>query len=330
MNSRRVILMSLLSMTSVCGLVVTSQAETNLRLLSAWNPNNPIVPRIESVLIQNLTNASNGEIRITRLGPEVVPTFEQFQPLSAGLFDISFANVSYHQATTGVGSLLEATKSDPEMRRSTGVTKWVDDYYRKNFGVTFIAVIPQLGFQFLLREPIKGDEALKGRKIRTIPILEGITRDLGATPVSLAPQDIYPSLQKSMIDGAAFPAYAVAGFKIQEVVKYAARPTVGQSNVVFMMNAKKFDSLPTNIRRIVSDEARKMEAIGYQASLDLAEEDKAAFIQAGVQTTEFSPATASKIAASFSENIRSVAAKTTPDDVNAFYKFADDAHMLTK
>ena len=48
-----------------------ARAETTLRLLSGWTPNNPNVPLIEAVFIKNVEAASNGELKIQRSGPEV-------------------------------------------------------------------------------------------------------------------------------------------------------------------------------------------------------------------------------------------------------------------
>ena len=58
-------------------------AETTLRLISGWSANNPNVPLIEAVFIKNVADASKGELKIQRSGPEVVPPFEQLQPVSA-------------------------------------------------------------------------------------------------------------------------------------------------------------------------------------------------------------------------------------------------------
>jgi TRAP-type C4-dicarboxylate transport system substrate-binding protein len=310
----------------VCG-GTPAGAETQLRLLSAWNPNNPAVPRVETVFINNVLQASKGEVKIVRSGPEVVPTFEQFQPVSAGVFDLLYQNMSYHQATTGVGSLFEATKSDSEERRAKGAFKWADDYYRKNHGITLIAVMPQLGFQYLLKEPVTA-EGLKGSKIRTIPVMEGVTKSLAGIPVNMPPQEIYQGIQKGVIDGTVLPVGVVAGFKVQEVVKYVARPIVGQSNMALLMNAKKFDSLPAGVRQMLLEEGRKIEKFAYKVSFDLEGEDKVELDKAGIRITEFSPAHAAKLAISFGEAVRATASRSTPAAVEEFYTFLKGAGLL--
>ena len=58
----RIIRMSLLCAAVVSMSSMSCLAQTNLKLLSAWNPNNPIVPRIEAVFIKDVIEASENRI----------------------------------------------------------------------------------------------------------------------------------------------------------------------------------------------------------------------------------------------------------------------------
>src|SRR5262245_61071705 len=118
----------------------SAQAETTLRLLSGWTPNNPNVPLIETVYIKNVEAASKGEIKIRRSGPEVAPAFEQLQPVSAGVFDFLFTTPGYHQAQTGVANILDAVNPDLDKRRQSGLIEWADDFYNKRNGLRIIAL----------------------------------------------------------------------------------------------------------------------------------------------------------------------------------------------
>jgi TRAP-type C4-dicarboxylate transport system substrate-binding protein len=144
----------------------------------------------------------------------------------------------------------------------------------------------------------------------------------------MAPQDIYSSLQKGVIDGAGFPAYAVAGFKLQEVIRYFTRPVIGQSNVAFMMNAKKFDSLPPKLQKALMDVGAKIEQTSLKISEDLAAEDSEVFDKASVKVTAFSPSVASNLQRAYIEAIHANAVKAATSDVEAFFAFAKAAKML--
>src|SRR5689334_19004953 len=137
------------------------QAETTLRLLSGWTPNNPNVPYIETVFIKNVEAASKGQIKIERRGPEVASPFEQLQPVSAGVFDILFTTPNYHQAQTGVANMFDAFKPDMEALRAAGLTPKADEYYRKRYGLSILALHPAPGNHFVLKDGLAADGTLK-------------------------------------------------------------------------------------------------------------------------------------------------------------------------
>lgn len=310
--------------------VSAARAETPLRLLGSWNAPNPFVPAIEQVFTKAIIDASKGEIKIQRSGSEVVPTFEQFQPLSAGVFDLAYTHMSYHQGATGVGMVLEAVKPDPEKRRELGITQWVDDFYRKRFGVRVIAVIPGTGYYFLLREPLGADNTLKGRKIRSNPLFDIIIRDLGGIPVNMGVQDIYTSVQKGVLDGATLPTYIAADYKYNEVMKFIAGPAFGDSNTVILANAKKFDSLPPNLQKIILDEGRKMERYGMGVADRLTAQDTEKLLKNGVKATNFDAASTAKLQRAYSEGIYRSAVKSTSDDVKALWEFVKSKNMISE
>ena len=58
-----------------------------------------------------------GRIKFVSNGPETVPPFEQFQPVSAGAFQMLFTHAVYHYGTTGIGMGLDAVGGNPKNRR---------------------------------------------------------------------------------------------------------------------------------------------------------------------------------------------------------------------
>ncbi len=317
-------------MLATAGMPITAQAETTLRLIASWNAPNPFVPAIEQVFTKGLADASKGEIRVQRSGAEVVPVFEQFQPLAAGVFDLAYTHMSYHQATTGVGMVLEAMKPEPEKRREVGITQWVDEFYHKRFGVRVISIIPGSGYYFLLREPLAADNTLKGRKMRSNPLMDGIIRELGGIPVTMGVQDIYSTAQKGVIDGGGMPTYIAADYKYYEVLKYIAGPPFGDSNTVILANAKKFDALSPALQKIILEEGRKMERYGMGVSDRLQAQDTETLMKQGMKVSNFDAPSRAKMQRAFTDGIYANAMKSTGDDVKAFWEFARARNMINE
>jgi TRAP-type transport system periplasmic protein len=307
-----------------------AQAETTLRLLSGWTPNNPNVPNIETVFIKNVEQASKGQLKIQRSGPEVASPFEQLQPVSAGVFDILFTTPAYHQAQTGVGQVFDAIAGDIAKRRETGLVDWADDYYNKKFGLRILTVHSAPGNHFVLRETLKPGQLLQGLKVRTTPTFDGVVRLLGGTPVNMSPADAYAAMQKGVIDGIAFPSFASADYKLYEVGKFMTRPVFGLTNVLMLVNGKKLAALPADQQKILIDEGKKLEFIGKEALDRVAKQDEETMLKNGVKTVAFDAAIVGKLNALYNEGILSTASRATPAEVKAFWEVAKSKNMLNQ
>ena len=320
---------ALVAVTGALVLSTAVHAQTSLRAIAAWSPTLTQVKDLFYKFEENVTKASNGEIKFQNSGPETVPAFEQFQPLSAGAFDFMYGASSYHQAQTGVALAMELL-GDMSAVRKAGVLDAINDYYRKKFGVEVLAIIRTPANQFVLKEPIDPGAALKGRKIRSNPLYDSAIKSLGAVPVSMSPADAYAAMQKGTLDGIAFPMHAVADFKLYEVGKYMTLPPFGTAVDVLMVNAKKIDSLPKEQQKIIRDEAQKLESTGAARMVALADEQQKTMLEHGVKVTEFSPETAKAAEQSFNEGVIEIARKSDPAGVDALLNLARSKGVMRK
>jgi TRAP-type C4-dicarboxylate transport system substrate-binding protein len=307
-----------------------AQSQTTLRLLSAWTPNNPNIPNIETPYIKNVEAASKGKIKFERRGPEVASPFDQLQPVSAGVFDILFTTPGYHQAQTGVANMFDAFKPDMDALRAAGLTQKADAYYRKRYGLSILALHPAPGNHFVLRDGLASDGTLKGLKIRANATFEGVVRALGGTPVNMSPADAYASMQKGVLEGITFPAFASADYKLYEVGKFMTRPVFGLSNVLMLINVRKLESLPPDLQKIVLEEGRRIEGIGKAALERVAVDDEARMKQHGVKIINFSSSIGPKLNAMYNEGILATASKSSPKEVKELWELAKSKNVLNQ
>ncbi len=93
---------------------------------------------------------------------------------------------------------------------------------------------------------------LKGLRIRTpSPAISEMLTYLGATPQGLPPGEVYESLQKGVIDGTVFPWDPIASFGLNEVLKYHLDAGAYTVPFFFVMNQRKYDALPDNVRACI-------------------------------------------------------------------------------
>lgn len=320
---------ALAAILSAVSLSFPAQAETKLKALSAWATTLPLVPEVYYKFQAAATKASNGEITFQNVGPEAVTAFEQLEPLSQGVFDIDFQSSAYHQANTGMGVVLQSLIDlDPAKLRSSGMMDWLNDYYRKNFGVIILSAFSTGPTTFVLTSPLTGDTKLSGRKLRTNASYEGIVRSLGGSPVSMSPPDAYAAMQKGMLEGAAWPASFTADFKLYEVAKYMTSPNFSQGCTVVLMNADKFDSLPKTIQDALIQAGKETDLIGTAYSKSQIENQDKIMKEHGVQITEFSPEIAAAIAKLDIDASIEIARRSQPADVDVALAFARDKGAL--
>ena len=110
------------------------------------------------------------------------------------------------------------------------------------------------GHFHLARKQVRVLEDLAGLKIRAAtPMLTTMVKTLGAIPVSIPAPDTYTALERGTVDGTIFPWEAISSFKIAEVLKHHVASGLYVAPLFTLMNQKKYDSLPPDLRKVIDD-----------------------------------------------------------------------------
>ncbi|MCP1198353.1 TRAP transporter substrate-binding protein DctP [Notoacmeibacter sp. MSK16QG-6] len=266
--------------------VSITQAE-EFRMLSGWPENQSYTVNAAIPFIEKVKELSNGEITIQLDGPEVVAPFEQIEPVQMGVFDLLFTHPAYHIGTAAIGLGIEGTKSDPELRRSSGVFDTMDEYYQ-GLGLKAIAVAPvgSVAFNFILKDPVGDSPSLTGRKIRGTQTYNPVIEGLGASPVVLPMPDIYSALQTGVIDGAGTTLTGLKEKKWYEVAGYLSRPKFGVVSLFIFMNLEKWNALSDEQKEIMEKAAVALESETSDKFDALAAEEEAFLLENGMQISE--------------------------------------------
>lgn len=275
--------------TSLASLPGQTRAE-DMQMLVSWAPNYPVV-EVAQTYIDMIAKASGGEMAIETRGPETVSSFEQLEPVSAGVFGLLFTHPAYHTGITGIALGLDATDGDPEVRRASGAWDRVDAEYQK-FGLKLLSlpVAGSEGFIIMMKDPIGADGGLQGRKIRAAPIYQPLIEALGGSAVVLPPSEIYSALERGVVDGAAWPIFGPRQFKWYETAPYMMHPTFGVVTHQIFMNKAKWDALPAETQKIFLDAGAELEKTTYAEFSARADSELAAMQEAGATFTELGDA----------------------------------------
>lgn len=308
---------------------VASVSAADLKILTSWNKDNWPTYAVLDMFKKKVEAIGGDKITLTESGPEVVPAFEQLQPVSSGVFDILYTHGIYHAGSKGLGFTFDAIGPDTEKRREAGLIEYVDNYYQKNNNLKMIGMVPNSphGYHIFVKEPLNDQGNLDGRKIRGTRSYHGIIRLLGASPVVLPGGQIYTALEKGVIDGAAWPAAGMLDMKHYEVAKYKIRPTFGTTNTGFFVNLDKWKGLSKEEQDILLQAARDTEKDMLAEGDKILAAESAELEKHGVKVTELSPEMAQKVRETFAKDQWEIAEECCADGAKELRAMAKEAGL---
>ena len=225
---------------------------------------------------------------LASFGPEIVKPRQQFEPTSAGVFDMNWSTNTYYMGTTSVPFPFYAMPPDPPRWHSSGVWAYLDKDYARH-GQKLIALIGGgtkcNQFHIMLKRPFDPATSFKGWKIRANAFYKDIVNPLGGSMVNLDPGEIYGGLQKGVVDGAAWPTIGALNFKWYEVAKYMLRPRFGCTITTVTMNLKSFNMLTSKQRNVMVSEGKKLEVSILAEADKMQEAELVKLKQLGVEET---------------------------------------------
>lgn len=194
--------------------VATAQTTFNWRMTSFYGPQAAFYstgPGSARDLIDRIQRMSNNRIRIQFFGAgELVPAAEGFDAVSSGIVEMNYANAYFWTGKTFAAQYFTAV---PFGLNFQGLNGWIYDgggldlwrevYDRFNL-VPFLCGNTGVQMTGWFRRPVERVEDLRGLKMR-IPGLAGrVYQRLGVDVRLLPAGEIFPALERGVIDAAEF------------------------------------------------------------------------------------------------------------------------------
>lgn len=140
---------------------------------------------------------------------------------------------------------------------ATNLTAW-DGYMKfkpKELSDTkvlwFYSVGPGIMFT---KKQVKSLADLKGLRLRGTGLTAKSIEALGATPVAMPMPDVYEALSKGVLDGNIAPPEVLKGWKQADVTDFITIVPPVYNGVHFcVMNLKKWNALPEDVRKAIDD-----------------------------------------------------------------------------
>ena len=211
---------------------------------------------------KEIEKRSDGKVKISIFpGGTLTPADQCYDGVVKGISDIG---MSYFALSRGRFPQMEALDLPLGYPNGRVATRVANDFYQsmkpKALDNVKVLYLHAHGPGLLhTKKPVKTLEDLKGMKIRSTGFSAKIVTALGAVPVAMPQGETYEALSKGIVDGTIGPIEVLKGWKQAEVVKSTTDCfDVGYTTAFFVvMNLKKWNALPPDVRKVFDDASRE-------------------------------------------------------------------------
>lgn len=216
----------------------------------------------------DLDKKSNGRLKVTVFpASQMGPITRQFDLARTGVADAAFF---LHGATPGRFPLTELAQLPYAFNPDSGgalqkplstadasaiATALSADLAKEYEGTRILYVIAQPNVSlFFNKTAVRKPADMKGMRIRhNGPIPAKMIEAWGATPAAIAPVELADALEKGTVNGMTFNYEAAQSFQLGPSIKYTTEITAYAATWALVMNGKKYEALPADLKKLVDD-----------------------------------------------------------------------------
>ncbi len=283
---------------------MASAAETiELKFAHGFSPKHTMQVKVFEPWAEKITKLTNGRVKFTMFpGGALGKMPDHYSLAEKGLADIVYILQDYTPNRFPLTTVFElpfmtpnATKCSEAMWKTYEKIPAFQEEYSKVKVLALFAHPP--GHFHTTKVPIRNIDDFKGLKIRTAS--SSVTQALkifGAAPVNMPITETYTALERGVVDGTVVPYEGVVIFKLDELLKYTTPADFYTVTMAFLMNKKKWDSLPDDIKKIIDENAGlplSIEAGRVYDEVEIPMKEKC--LKAGMQIVEMSPEAKAKL-----------------------------------
>jgi TRAP-type mannitol/chloroaromatic compound transport system substrate-binding protein len=268
-----------------------------LQVQSAWPLTLPASGRDAQHFADTINTISGGSIDIWLHGAgALVPPLEIFDAVQRGTLDAGYTSPLYVAGKWPAVQLFGGVPMGPDI---IGYVGWLYnggglDIWREIYGAEGVVTVPcglmdsEAGGWY--REPIETVNDLQGLRLRFAGLAGEVLRRLGASTVLLAGGDIFPNLERGVIDGLEFSMPAIdAAMGFEQIVKNYYLPGWHQPAAIneLIINQMRWDAMTETQQAMIETVCRETMLWGLTSTYIENSEAIQKFRDAGVEIREF-------------------------------------------
>ncbi|MGI9336065.1 MAG: TRAP transporter substrate-binding protein [Gammaproteobacteria bacterium] len=238
-----------------------AQEKVRWKLASSYGGSLDVLGENIKRLIENVEVMTDGNFQIKFYEPgALVPALEVFEAVSKGSVDVSYTTPGFHAGRFPHLQFFSSVPFGPNVNeyfawlQEGGGREIYDEEYAKHNVKGFQCGIVVAESSGWFREEIKSLDQLRGLKMRFFGLGAKVMGKLGVSTQLLAGGDIYPALEKGVIDATEFSYPSLdKGLGFYQIAKHNYFPGWHQqaSLLEVIVNKKNFEALPKSYQKIL-------------------------------------------------------------------------------
>jgi TRAP-type mannitol/chloroaromatic compound transport system substrate-binding protein len=252
----------IVGLLAALGVAATAGADAvKLRVQSGYNFNMPVLGGNIAYVRDVLEAGGRDDLRVRVYDAnKLVPTLQIFDAVASGKLDAGFAWPGYWMGKLPATTVFAAIPFGPEaseylawVQQGGGLEIWREIYAPHGVVPVPCGVIPPEASGWFAH-PIESEEDLKGLKIRFAGLGGEVLERLGASVTMLASADIFPSLERGVIDATEYSMPAVdRSLGFYKIAKHYYFPGWHQPSSILelVVNKERWDSLSPGQRSYI-------------------------------------------------------------------------------
>jgi TRAP-type C4-dicarboxylate transport system substrate-binding protein len=263
-------------------------AEVKLKA-AAFLPSRSIVVKPFMRYVDEVNKTCAGKVSITVVGPEAIPSLEQWNALKSGVVDMHYGPPNYFRGVVPAGDVISVARNELTEQRKNGAWKMINELYNRELNAWYLTyMLNGERFYIYTNKPAKGGQ-FDGFRLRSVPIYDGFFKSLGAQPLRMAPPEVYTALERGTVDGYGWPLWGVHDFGWDKYTKYRYGPGFINAAVAIVVNLDKWKSLADDQRACLTEVTERVETQWPAWKKEIDAEQEALQKKAGIKYVNLGP-----------------------------------------
>jgi len=284
---KRILQLAVIAAAVAGGTMALPAAAAEIKLKAAsFLPVRSIVARQFVRFVDETNKQCAGKVSISVVGPEAIPSLEQWNALKNGVVDMHYGPPNYFRGVVPAGDVISVARVESAEQRKNGAWALINEEYNKKLNAWYLThLFNGVRFHLYTTKPGK-DGKFEGFRLRSVPIYDAFFKSLGASPVRMAPPEVHTALERGAVDGYGWPLWGIQDFGWDKYTKIRHDPGFISAAVAILINLDKWKSLSAEQRECLSKMALWVEGEWPQWRADEDVKQKAAQDKAGIKVVD--------------------------------------------